>query len=81
MRVIHSEQVYGECKPFSITGSLPCIRELQVLVAIKYKQLVSLKALFLIQDEGYDVQTIGFGKMSTYHANNEFCLLSDFKKG
>ncbi|GAX82993.1 hypothetical protein CEUSTIGMA_g10420.t1 [Chlamydomonas eustigma] len=55
------KEVYGDCKPFSITGSLPCIRELQ--------------------DEGYDVQTIGFGKMSTYHANNEYCLLSDFKKG
>jgi len=33
------------------------------------------------QDEGYDVQTLGFGKMSTYHANNEYCLLSDFAKG
>lgn len=27
------------------------------------------------------MQTLGFGKMSTYHANNEYCLLSDFKKG
>lgn len=53
--------VYGHCKPYAITGSLPCIRELQ--------------------DEGYDVQTIGFGKMSTYHANNEYALLSDFVKG
>ena len=25
--------------------------------------------------------TPGFGKMSTYHANNEYCLLSDFTKG
>ncbi len=54
-------QVYGECKPYAITGSLPCIKELQ--------------------DEGYDVQTLGFGKMSTYHALNEYCLLSDFQKG
>lgn len=23
----------------------------------------------------------GFGKMATYHANNEYCLLSDFAKG
>ena len=44
-------QVYGECKPYAITGSLPCIKELQ--------------------DEGYDVQTLGFGKMSTHHALNE----------
>ena len=53
--------VYGSCKPFAITGSLPCIRELQ--------------------EAGYDVQTMGFGKMSTYHANNEYALLSDFAKG
>jgi acetylornithine deacetylase len=55
------QDVYGQCKPYAITGSLPCIRELQ--------------------DEGYDVQTIGFGKMATYHANNEYALLSDFAKG
>ena len=27
------------------------------------------------------MQTMGFGKMSTYHALNEYALLSDFKKG
>lgn len=32
-------EVYGFCKPYAITGSLPCIKELQ--------------------DEGYDVQTMG----------------------
>lgn len=55
------EEVYGSCKPYAITGSLPCIRDLQ--------------------DAGFDVQTIGFGKLSTYHALNEYCLLSDFVKG
>ncbi|KAG2484765.1 hypothetical protein HYH03_016419 [Edaphochlamys debaryana] len=54
-------KVYGYCKPYAITGSLPCIRELQ--------------------DEGYDVQCIGFGRMATYHANDEYALLSDFQKG
>lgn len=54
-------RVYGFCKPYAITGSLPCIRELQ--------------------EAGYDVQCIGFGKMSTYHANNEYALLSDYQKG
>eukprot|EP00232_Nephroselmis_pyriformis_P025346 CAMPEP_0182864058 /NCGR_PEP_ID=MMETSP0034_2-20130328/6975_1 /TAXON_ID=156128 /ORGANISM="Nephroselmis pyriformis, Strain CCMP717" /LENGTH=438 /DNA_ID=CAMNT_0024996305 /DNA_START=45 /DNA_END=1358 /DNA_ORIENTATION=- len=54
-------EVFGKCEPFSITGSLPCIRELQ--------------------EEGYDVQTMGFGLMSTYHANNEYALLSDMEKG
>lgn len=54
-------EVNGSCKPFAITGSLPCIKALQ--------------------DEGYDVQTLGFGKMSTYHANNEYALLSDYQKG
>ncbi|PNH11605.1 Acetylornithine deacetylase [Tetrabaena socialis] len=33
------------------------------------------------KEEGYDVQCIGFGKMSTYHANDEYALLSDFVKG
>ncbi|MEW5309948.1 MAG: hypothetical protein WDW38_001788 [Sanguina aurantia] len=52
---------YGECKPFAITGSLPCIKEMQVA--------------------GYDVQVMGFGLTKTYHANNEYALLSDLKKG
>jgi acetylornithine deacetylase len=56
-----TEKVMGFVKPYSITGSLPCIRELQ--------------------DEGFDVQTVGYGLMATYHAQNEYCLLSDFKLG
>lgn len=28
-----------------------------------------------------DVQVTGFGLTSTYHANNEYCLLSDMEKG
>ena len=55
------EAVTGSCAPYSITGSLPCIRDLQ--------------------DAGFDVQTMGFGKLSAYHANNEFALLPDLKKG
>lgn len=53
--------VTGECEPMAITGTLPCIRDLQ--------------------DAGFDVQTLGFGLMRTYHANNEFGLLSDFRDG
>eukprot|EP00798_Chlamydomonas_sp_ICE-L_P008197 gene8197-1459_t len=60
MEVVFSK-VYGRFQPFAITGSLPCIRELQ--------------------EEGFDVQTMGFGNLATYHAVNEFALLSDFKKG
>ncbi|XP_024377882.1 acetylornithine deacetylase [Physcomitrium patens] len=56
-----TEEIVGYVKPYSITGSLPCIRELQ--------------------DEGYDVQTIGYGLMKTYHAQNEYCLLSDMQQG
>lgn len=54
-------EVLGDCKPYSITGSLPCIRDLQ--------------------EAGFDVQTLGFGKLAAYHANNEYGYLSDFKKG
>lgn len=54
-------EVVGDCKPYSITGSLPCIRDLQ--------------------EAGFDVQTLGFGKLAAYHANNEYAYLSDFKRG
>ncbi|GLT81246.1 hypothetical protein SLA2020_526400 [Shorea laevis] len=56
-----TEDVVGHVKPYSITGSLPLIRELQ--------------------DEGFDVQTSGYGIMATYHAKNEYCLLSDMRQG
>ncbi|KAH7387048.1 hypothetical protein KP509_16G002200 [Ceratopteris richardii] len=56
-----TKKVFGYVEPYSITGSLPLIRELQ--------------------DEGFDVQTVGYGIMATYHAQNEYCLLSDFQLG
>nr|DAD18121.1 TPA_asm: hypothetical protein HUJ06_019584 [Nelumbo nucifera] len=56
-----TKDVVGHVKPYSITGSLPLIRELQ--------------------DEGFDVQTAGYGLMATYHAKNEYCLLSDMSQG
>ncbi|CAI6008873.1 unnamed protein product [Closterium sp. NIES-65] len=59
--VTATKDVMGECKPYSITGSLPLIRDLQ--------------------EAGFDVQTMGYGVMATYHARNEYALLSDFKLG
>ncbi|KAK9120731.1 hypothetical protein Syun_018348 [Stephania yunnanensis] len=56
-----TKEVVGSVTPFSITASLPLVRELQ--------------------DQGYDVQLIGYGLMDTYHANNEYCLLSDMSQG
>ncbi|XP_020217011.1 acetylornithine deacetylase [Cajanus cajan] len=56
-----TEEVVGHVKPYSITGSLPLIRELQ--------------------DEGFDVQTSGYGLMVTYHAKNEYCLFTDMSQG
>ncbi|CAN0908185.1 Acetylornithine deacetylase [Linum grandiflorum] len=56
-----TEKVVGHVKPYSITGSLPLIRELQ--------------------EEGFDVQTAGYGLMATYHAKNEYCLFSDMAQG
>ncbi|CAI9095392.1 OLC1v1031338C7 [Oldenlandia corymbosa var. corymbosa] len=56
-----TEETVGHVKPYSITGTLPLIRELQ--------------------DEGFDVQTAGYGLMATYHAKNEYCLLSDMCQG
>ncbi|AEE83955.1 Acetylornithine deacetylase [Arabidopsis thaliana] len=56
-----TEEVVGHVKPYSITGTLPLIRDLQ--------------------DEGFDVQTSGYGLMATYHAKNEYCLLTDMCQG
>ncbi|XP_020589779.1 acetylornithine deacetylase [Phalaenopsis equestris] len=56
-----TEEVVGYVKPYSITGSLPLISELQ--------------------QEGFDVQTSGYGIMDTYHAKNEYCLFSDMCQG
>ncbi|XP_002969699.2 acetylornithine deacetylase [Selaginella moellendorffii] len=56
-----TEEVLGHVEPFSITGSLPIVGDLQ--------------------DQGYDVQTIGYGLTSAYHADNEICLLSDMSQG
>ncbi|KAF6134123.1 hypothetical protein GIB67_013520 [Kingdonia uniflora] len=33
------------------------------------------------EDEGFDVQTAGYGLMATYHAKNEYCLLADMSQG
>jgi len=52
-----TEEVKGHSAPYSITGSLPLVHEMQAA--------------------GFDIQLIGFGLMKTYHANNEYCLLSD----
>jgi acetylornithine deacetylase len=39
----------------------------------------SLPIVHEMRASGYDIQLIGFGLMSTYHADNEYCLLSDMK--
>uniref|UniRef100_A0A1J3GDG8 Acetylornithine deacetylase n=1 Tax=Noccaea caerulescens TaxID=107243 RepID=A0A1J3GDG8_NOCCA len=56
-----TKEVVGHVKPYSITGTLPLIRDLQ--------------------DEGFDVQITGYGLMDTYHAKNEYCLLTDVCQG
>jgi acetylornithine deacetylase len=55
------EAVIGEVKPYSTTGGLPLVKELQ--------------------DAGFDVQITGFGREETYHAPNEFGVLSEFESG
>mmetsp|Transcript_21123 Transcript_21123/g.34678 ORF Transcript_21123/g.34678 Transcript_21123/m.34678 type:complete len:447 (+) Transcript_21123:1752-3092(+) len=51
--------VKGKAAPYSITGSLPLVREMQ--------------------KEGFDLQITGFGLSKTYHADNEYVLLSDMR--
>ena len=34
-----------------------------------------------LQEAGLDLQLIGFGLSNVYHANDEYCLLSDMEDG
>ena len=53
------KDVKGVAEPYSLTGSLPLVAEMQ--------------------QNGFDIQLIGFGLMSTYHADDEYCSLADMK--
>jgi len=41
----------------------------------------SLPLVADLQENGFDVQTIGYGVEDAYHADNEFARLSDFEQG
>ncbi|KAG7036186.1 Acetylornithine deacetylase [Cucurbita argyrosperma subsp. argyrosperma] len=56
-----TKEVIGEVNRYSITGSLPLVKDLQ--------------------ENGYDVQAIGYGLTATYHANDEYCNYSDMANG
>ena len=56
-----AEEILGEYKPYSITGSLPLVRELQ--------------------EEGFDIQMVGFGHSDVYHGLNEYASFSHMEKG
>ena len=66
--------------PFSVSGSLPLVDVLKAggfgmsrpHCAPSHPLNLALCA---------DVQIVGFGLMSTYHANNEYCLLSGMRVG
>lgn len=45
-----SRKVLGTVKPFSVCGSLPCVKDLQ--------------------DNGFDLQMMGYGVEEVYHADN-----------
>jgi len=45
--------------------------------AVPYSICGSLPLVGDMQEAGFDIQLIGFGKSEVYHANNEFCCLSD----
>ena len=53
------QDVKGVAEPYSLTGSLPLVAEMQ--------------------SNGFDIQLIGFGLMSTYHADDEYCSLADMR--
>jgi len=41
----------------------------------------SLPLVDKLQLNGFDIQMIGFGLSARYHADNEYCLLSDMIRG
>jgi acetylornithine deacetylase len=49
--------------------------------AVPYSINGSLPLVRQMQREGFDLQITGFGLSKTYHADNEFALLSDMLKG
>jgi len=61
MLVQATKKILGDAKGFSLTGSLPLVRDLQ--------------------RAGFDVQIVGYGLMKTYHAKNEYALISDYHQG
>lgn len=49
-----------------------------------FKTFAELGSLPLVSDlaeDGFDVQIIGYGETEAYHANDEYCLLSNMEKG
>lgn len=71
-KVLHNatKEVIGHVKPYSLTGSLPVIRELQVkhcFVIIFFSGVYctrfgfSFFCYFYLQEDGFDVQTAGYG--------------------
>lgn len=62
-----TEEVLGHVKPYSITGSLPLIRELQVWILFSFIPFTSsdykMTLFSCCQDEGFDVQTSGYGNV------------------
>ena len=45
--------------------------------AVPYSICGSLPLVGDLQAEGFDIQLTGFGKSEVYHANNEYCSLTD----
>jgi len=77
-----TEEIVGHVEPYSITGSLPLIRELQVWKSLMYRftflalsPWTKAKAILkLLQDEGFDVQTAGYGEcLSKQTMFKDFC--------
>ncbi len=46
-----------------------------------FSALGSLPLLFELQQEGYSLVPIGFGRQKAYHAPNEYCVLSEMRDG
>jgi acetylornithine deacetylase len=82
--------VRGDAEPYSICGSLPLVDKLQeagfgAVAARRRRAYVPPHCACPPHGSLWralaDVQITGFGLSSTYHANNEYCLLSDMEKG
>lgn len=64
----------------AFTNMIQAMKEIRKKVQ-PFSALGSLPLLYELQEEGFSLVPIGFGRQKAYHAPNEFCMLSEMADG